>query len=147
MWSLSILKDIGSIAKDIGLWIKNIFTSQTRIRSLEKENLDLKQKDTERAIKELELQETILTLQKEISKHTHIDSLLGNLTFDTRIGIYRETSGISLCQKCLHSKKQKIPLTVSPAGWTCKVCGSFYPNPDYRPPEHKPQRYNPFTDF
>ena len=126
-----------SVIKDICLWIKNLFASHARIRSLEKENLELKQKISERDKQKLKFQEEITSLQEQVSKRTHIDSLLNGLIFDTTIGIYKNSSGIYLCKKCLHEKKEKIPLQVGKISYYCAVCKTTY----WKPGEPRPKTY------
>ena len=66
------------------------------------------------------------------------------LQFEKRYGIYiSKEDGLRYCTKCYHSSpKNKIPLQEDDAGWRCNLCGSYYSNPNYNPPE---QDYNPYV--
>ncbi|MBU3933471.1 MAG: hypothetical protein KKH11_02245 [Candidatus Omnitrophica bacterium] len=114
------------IIKDIGLWIKSLFFSHARIRSLEKENIELKQKISEHDKQKPKFQEEITSLQEQISKQSRIDSLLDGLTFDTKIGLYQDPSGILFCHKCLHTRKEKTPVVETHYGWLCNTCDKPY---------------------
>ncbi len=68
-----------------------------------------------------------------------------DLQFERRSGTFvSKTSGIRYCQKCYYSTPSKrVELQESPSGWSCSVCGKFYDNPDFNPPEQSYDDYNP----
>jgi len=59
------------------------------------------------------------------------------LYFESRSGtLISKISNIRYCHKCYHSTPTKeVELQESQAGWTCSVCGSFFHNPNWNPPE------------
>ena len=70
-----------------------------------------------------------------------------DLQFDQRSGIFTsEKTGSSYCTKCYHSSPSKsVQLQVQDNGWRCHACGKFYSNPNYHPPTHARNDYDPFN--
>ncbi len=60
-----------------------------------------------------------------------------DLTFDPKTGTYTsKKTDLRYCCKCLKSTpSNEVPLKEQENGWYCNVCGVFYSNPNYNPPE------------
>jgi len=132
--------------------IQQLISSKADNRSLKLENESFKEEKSQAIAT---LQRTIdkytvenAELKEKLVKYTNKDIILAKYEFIPHLGIFKHKSNNSyFCHKCLIEKTLESPLKSGSNGWRCNVCDSFYSNPDYRPPEHKPQKYNPFADF
>ncbi|MBU4251839.1 MAG: hypothetical protein KKC39_08420 [Candidatus Omnitrophica bacterium] len=131
--------------------IQQLISSKADNRSLKLQNDSLKEEKSQAIVT---LQRTIdkyaienAEFKEKLAKYTNRDIILARYEFIPSLGIFKHKSdNSSFCHKCLIEKTLESPLKSEMNGWRCSVCDSFYSNPNYRPPEQKPQKYNPF-DF
>ncbi|MHC4157702.1 MAG: toll/interleukin-1 receptor domain-containing protein [Planctomycetota bacterium] len=70
-----------------------------------------------------------------------------DLEFDPKTGTcVCKDDELRYCHKCLHSSPAKrVPLKEQDNGWRCSVCNAFYRNPNYNPPTHAINDYDPLA--
>ncbi len=85
----------------------------------------------------------IAAWRKRLLEKPPIDSrsstLDNDLEFDSRSGtLISKKNGLRYCHKCSKSSPPNpIELQESNAGWRCSVCGEFYRNPNWNPPQQQ----------